>query len=281
MGCDQAATSKKCRLSITCVTYHPNEVVLRAVLCDAASACERVDPGARQLIVVDNSDHPDEKPKEAMFKSLFKELKLPTQLIQGQGNIGFGRAHNLGFSHCTSDYHLIINPDLFVEPDALQQGLSYLAQHPDVALVTPAAVDANGQPQLIAKRYPSLLVLLLRGFAPVWLQRLFSERLAHYEYRDETHAQTPMNIELASGCFMLMRSEVFRQAGGFCPKYFMYFEDFDLSLRIRALGHRIVQLPSVRVRHLGGHAARKGWRHIGYFLRSAITFFNRHGWKFY
>jgi hypothetical protein len=69
-----------------------------------------------------------------------------------------------------------------------------------------------------------------------------------------------------------------RAAGGFDPRYFMYFEDYDLSLRIAAQG-TVAYEPAMRIVHHGGEAARKGWRHVGWFVRSAWRFFSRHGWK--
>jgi len=56
------------------------------------------------------------------------------------------------------------------------------------------------------------------------------------------------------------------------------FEDFDLSLRF-ARQAAIAYVPAVRIRHAGGDAAGKGWAHRGMFIRSAFTFFQRHGWR--
>ncbi len=44
---------------------------------------------------------------------------------------------------------------------------------------------------------------------------------------------------------------------------------------------RIAYVPAVKVVHHGGHAARKGLRHIGLFVRGAATFFRLHGWKWF
>lgn len=76
---------------------------------------------------------------------------------------------------------------------------------------------------------------------------------------------------IVSGCFMLFRTDALKALGGFDERYFLYFEDFDLSLRAQKLG-RVVYYPGVRIQHYGGGAGRKGWRHIKMFLRSALTF---------
>lgn len=94
----------------------------------------------------------------------------------------------------------------------------------------------------------------------------------HYELRDRLgpETKTPVGgIPIASGCFMLMKADVARTAGGFGSTYFLYFEDFDLSLRLAQHGD-IVYLPAMRIRHAGGGAGRKGWRHL-------VMFAGRHG----
>jgi GT2 family glycosyltransferase len=58
----------------------------------------------------------------------------------------------------------------------------------------------------------------------------------------------------------------------------MYFEDFDLSLRL-AKEAGIAYEPAARIVHHGGGAARKGLRHVLWFVASAFRFFSRHGWR--
>jgi GT2 family glycosyltransferase len=64
---------------------------------------------------------------------------------------------------------------------------------------------------------------------------------------------------------------------GFDPRYFLYFEDFDLSLRLSKVAP-IAYVPAVRIVHHGGHAAAKGFAHIRWFATSARRFFSMHGW---
>lgn len=202
-------------------------------------------------------------------------------LIAGHGNVGYGQAHNLALAHsCQADYHLILNPDVIVAKDALAQALRFMADHPAAGLLAPAVVDGQARRQFLCKRYPSVLDLLLRGFAPADLRQRCRQRLWHYEMRDQINADVVWDVPILSGCFMFCRRSVLLSVGGFSPAYFLYFEDFDLSLRAATLA-RTVYVPEVKIIHFGGEAARKGWRHILLFGRSALTFFNRHGWSFF
>jgi GT2 family glycosyltransferase len=198
--------------------------------------------------------------------------------ISGHGNVGYGQGHNLALSRSSSAYHLVLNPDVVLDPGALLAGLRHLEANPEVGMVTPWAEDEVGQRQYLCKRYPSVGLLALRGFAPGWLRRAFRGSLEHYEMRDLPANVPSAPIPIASGCFMLCRRDALAGIGGFSPDYFLYFEDFDLSLR---LGRRatIAHVPAVRIRHSGGNAADKGWAHRRMFARSGLTFFRRHGWR--
>ena len=143
---------------------------------------------------------------------------------------------------------------------------------------SPAIVDGQGQPESGCKRYPSVFDFMLRGFAPSWLRQRFRRRLQHYEMRDLTSDRIQADVPIISGCFMLFRHDALRQLGGFDPRYFLYFEDFDLSIRARTVGH-LSYLPQMCITHLGGNSAKKGLHHILMFGRSAYRFFSSHGWR--
>lgn len=191
-------------------------------------------------------------------------------------NEGFGSGHNRVLNGRCDDCLLILNPDIELDANALCEGLRTLRQRPGVVGLGPRCTGGEGQWESLCKRYPTVLDLLLRGFGRPWLQRRFRGRLARYEYRDLDGE--PAVVTLVSGACMLLRREVFVRVGGFDERFFMYFEDFDLSLRAAAHGELLYQ-PAMQVVHHGGYAARKGWRHIRWFLLSARRFFATHGWR--
>lgn len=206
---------------------------------------------------------------------------LQVHWLPQRDNRGFGAGHNVALAHSGSDMHLVLNPDVELDLDALCEGVRTLDRRADVALLCPAATRADGAPAYLCKRYPSLLVLLLRGFAPRFLQRPFRRALERYEARDIVAAGEPAEVEIASGCFMLLRTGDLAALGGFDEGYFLYFEDFDLSLRLREQGRGALWYwPKMRIVHHGGDAARKGPDHVRYFIRSARRFFSTHGWRF-
>jgi GT2 family glycosyltransferase len=303
------------RLSASICTYQsPPEELLRLLnsLCAAAERLrERVYSEFRiDVSLIDNAELPHLDIRElGLDLSRLKAAGVSVTLRQGWGNVGYGAAHNSVLSKLTSDYHLILNTDVELAPDSLEYAVNYLSTAPDTVLVSPAATDFMGNKQHLCKAYPSLLQFWLRGYAPPFMRRQFAKYMAAYERRDldsmpslpplvkqrgqlgrtssapvqnlaNEAQQTAADVAIVSGCCMLCKTTELQKEGGFDPRFFLYFEDFDLSLRLGKHG-AVVYLPTMRVRHGGGNAAKKGPEHRRYFIRSAVSFFNKHGWKLF
>ena len=278
-------TVKNTAITISIVCYQSPMSLLKQVIDQLTQAVKYANQHgaitqARLLLVNNGVDKQYTKQLNKLAHSIQLPCMNDNAVISGHGNIGYGCGHNLAIRHNRFNYHLILNPDVLLAEDSLCKGLAFLNRHPDVALLAPAAVNDIGNKQYLCKRFPTVLDLALRGLAPAWLQKHFQRRLERYELRDliQDDKQIVWDIPIISGCFMLFRTSVLAQLGGFSPRYFMYFEDFDLSLRVADIA-RIVYVPSVRIVHFGGNTVAKGWRHIILFTRSGITFFNQHGWK--
>ena len=170
-----------------------------------------------------------------------------------------------------------MNSDVILDRDALRVSLEYMEKNSEVSAVSPFALDGVGNKQYLCKKYPTLFDLFLRGYGPLWLKRRYDDRLSEYERRDLSEFEPTKGISIISGCFMLCRRKVLEDLGGFDESFFLYFEDFDLSLRASVIGP-LAYLPSMKIQHFGGGAARKGLRHRMYFFVSGVKFFNKHRW---
>jgi len=271
-------------LSISMVLYQsPLELVARTVrslqvavqYASAAGDVSRV-----HLQVVDNSSA---VAYQVAAKTLFEELQaaaaeLAVSYCRAGSNRGYGAGHNLALAKVDSDLHLILNPDVELAKEALLAGVRGFYARPDLALMGPRVLGDDGEPQHLCKRYPSVLVLLLRALGWHWLQTIFSDRLQRYEMRELQDLEQEMEVLMVSGCFMLVPTPVLKSVGGFDERYFLYFEDFDLSLRLAGCG-RVIFNPAVEIVHHGGFAARKGLKHIGLFAQGSWRFFHQHGWR--
>ncbi|RQX84307.1 glycosyltransferase family 2 protein [Burkholderia anthina] len=266
-------------LSVSIVTYHPDKQLLEQTLSSLSVACSKVHESRPDLAVnvwlIDNGGDAD----PSQFADTLREAGLGTTVLTGQGNVGYGRGHNLSIDATRSRYHLVLNPDIDLDPDVLVQALDFLEAHQDIGLLAPRIGDKAGQVQYLCRRFPSLVDLFIRGFLPTACRQIFNRRLSRYEMRDLINDHDIVwDPPIISGCFMLFRTDVLKRLGGFDPRYFLYFEDYDLSLRTHDVA-RVAYVPSVRVIHHGGGASRKGFAHIRMFAASAFKFYNRFGWR--
>lgn len=264
-------------LSASIVVYRPDAVLLNRTIETFGAALGRLHGNASDtsLYLIDNGTAESAAEEPAATR----DARFDVVLLAGHGNIGYGRGHNLAIERTTSRYHLVLNPDIELDADALVQALAFLDAKPDTGLISPQIHDDSGAQQFLCRRYPTVFDLFARGFLPSRLRAPFANRLARYEMRDVIgDNEVVWDPPIVSGCFMLFRTDVLKKLGGFDPRYFLYFEDYDLSLRTHEIA-RVAYVPSVRVLHHGGDAARKGWTHIKLFVTSAYKFFNRFGWK--
>jgi hypothetical protein len=274
-------------LTVSIVTFRPDTALLGDCLRTLAAAigAARADGCVRSVRValIDNSEEPRIADEViALGEARLVAGGIDVTYLHGHANIGFGTAHNLMLHGTGANYQLVLNPDAELAPDALVNAVRWMDAHPEVGAVAPAVTTGDGTPEYLCRRYPTVFDLLLRGFAPQWLRSLFRRRLERYELRDRidpASTEPVPDIPLLSGCCMLVRRQAIDATGGFDPKFFLYFEDYDWSVRLSAVA-RTAYLPTFRVVHHGGGAARKGLRHIGLFARSGIRFFRKHGWRF-
>jgi len=273
-------------LQISIVTYRPDLKLLDRVLrkLELAIGAARASGALKSvhLALIDNSEDPKiGELVNDIGNQRFRDSGVRVIQRHSHSNIGYGAAHNLALHGTGSDYHLVLNPDVELATDALACAIRWLDAHPEVGALAPAVRGPDGKRHCLCKRYPAVLDLLLRGFVPRALRMPFRRRLDRYEMRDLVDVKPPrdvLGVPALSGAFMLVRRDAIDRTGGFDPKFFLYFEDYDWSVRLAGVT-TTAYVPSVRIIHYGGDAARKGWRHIRWFVISGFRFYNKHGWK--
>lgn len=268
-------------LSVSIVSYKTPLSELVGLFSSLAVALARALESPAVVYLIDNSEQGELSSNRLSLElpeSVSRAMEL--RLVQGHGNVGFGAGHNMALAGVESEFHLILNPDVVLDEDSLRQGLAFMEANSDVVVASPHARQPDASKQHLCKQYPSLLTFLVRGFIPRPLRAPFAGRLAKYEMHHLPETEPSKGIPIVSGCFMLCRTSALRELQGFDERYFLYFEDFDMSLRMAQLGQN-AYVPAMRIEHAGGHAARKGVAHLGMFARSGFRFFNTHGWRFF
>jgi GT2 family glycosyltransferase len=248
-------------VSASIVLYKTHLRAIAPLIEDLAQA------GVAQIVVIDNSP--------PSFKKDDVPLPDGVRLLRTGRNLGYGKAHNIGIrdSVGASRYHLICNPDIKVAPDTISTLTRYMDSNPSVGLCMPKLLTPAGEMQYCCRRSPLLLDYVSQVIAPAGWGRARKEAL---EMRSCDY-ESAMEPQCLSGCFMFFRSEILANLGGFDERFFLYFEDFDLSMRSRLLA-RNVYLPATHVIHERQSAHLRSWRLKFAFIRSAIQYFGKWGW---
>jgi GT2 family glycosyltransferase len=222
------------------------------------------------LYLIDNSPTDD-------LKMLATDARI--QYIHNPSNPGFGAAHNLTIKKILdeSKYHLVLNPDIYFKPGTLEVLYHYMETNMEVGQVMPKVLYPDGSTQYLCKTNPTPFDLFARRFLPGFLKDIFKERMDKYEYRDKDYNQEMHNIPYLSGCFMFIRTEMFKKVGYFDDRIFMYIEDADLTRRILQVA-KTAYYPKAEVYHHFEKGSHKSWRLMWYSIHGAFIYFNKWGW---
>lgn len=196
-------------------------------------------------------------------------------------NLGYGKAHNWCIRRCEpSRYYLVLNPDVIFTKGVLEELVQYLDEYPETGMVCPRVLNKDQTLQPLNKRQPTLLDLFLRRFNFLGDWSYLRRRLDHYEMKDVGYDHI-YDVPFMTGAFMLCRTQPLKQVGGFDPRFFMYFEDADLSRKFQRAGYKTVYYPHVSITHLWQRASQKRIRMAMIFILSGMKYFHKWGWKLY
>lgn len=194
-----------------------------------------------------------------------------TEIIRMKENVGFGAGHNAAIAVAESEYHAVINPDIVLIENSIKSMCDYMDENPDVGLLSPKICHPDGQVQILGKKDPHLKYIFasrLRGEEPGRLLREYAML--------DCDLSKPVDIENASGCFMVFRTEALKKIGGFDKRYFMYFEDADITRSIRKIS-RAVYYPYTTVTHIWGRESKTNYKLLLIHIQSMLKYYLK--WK--
>lgn len=167
-----------------------------------------------------------------------------------------------------------MNPDIRIEgPEQLEAMMKFLAGHPETGLLVPLLTGPDGKVQHLCKRNPTILDLMIRRLPLSFLrkrQEIYTMMKSGYDH--------VMEVDYASGSFMLFSTEVFRELGGFDERFFMYLEDADISRRVNQIS-KTKFYPHARVTHDWYRGTYRSPKLFMINVHSVLLYFNKWGWK--
>lgn len=187
-----------------------------------------------EIVVVDNAS------VDGSIKYLRKNF--PTvKIVESKDNLGFGRGNNLGVKEYPNfDAYLFLNNDVSVPKDWLGKLVVTLQEKKDAGAVGPKILYSKEKLGNDSRIINS---------AGIYVDKHFMPYDRYDKENDNTKCTIVEEVDAIMGGAFLIRRDVFEKTGGFNPKMFLYYEDIDLSLRIRDLGYKIYYNGNAEVYH--------------------------------
>lgn len=229
-------------LSVVVVTHQGREKAL-AALRTARAATGGADV---QWLVVD-SGSTDGTPDAVAAQ--FPDVRL----VRGP-NIGFAAGNNFAFTAARGRYVLLLNPDMEIASGTLADLVAALDERPGVGVASVVQQWPDGGLQPTIRGFPSPVRQLGEALCLWRVPGL--EHLQEEEHRKDPYA-SEVSADWLVGGFLIVRREVLAQVGGLDERFFLFSEETDWCLRIRAAGWDVRHLPFMRVTHHTGRSARR------------------------
>lgn len=257
-------------VSVIIVSYNSGPLLLRC----ARSALAASVPV--EVLVSDNGS------ADGSIGLLESELGTDARLrvIRNHRNLGFAAGSNRAIRQARGDYILLLNPDAFLEGDALALALVALRADASAGMAGGLILNTDGSEQAgCRRRVPLPGRALARAFRlGRWMPG--ADRDGPLDMKDEPLPSGPEEVEAISGAFMLIGRDALNAVGLLDEGYFLHCEDLDWCMRFRRAGYRILFVPSARVSHVKGASSagrpiRVEWHKHRGMLRYYNKFFLR------
>ncbi len=244
-------------VSIIIVNYNS-----RQMLCDCLASVYKYTADIRfEIIVVDNASTDG---SEQCVRSSFPQVRW----VDSGGNIGFGRANNLGAERAEGKYLFLLNADTLLLNNAVKLFFDYAEarQGERLGVLGCHLCDKEGKPNNSAGDFPTPLseIGYLLGKAGLAKAR---------------ESAGAADVGYVIGADMFVRRDVFHELGGFDPHFFMYYEETDLQYRMAQRGYLRRLIDGPRIVHLEGGSFAKGGLTFGRFVmaqKSYNYYLNKH-----
>lgn len=203
------------------------------------------------------------------------QFGISVRVIRNIENRGFAAACNQGAAEATGDYLLFLNPDTRLFEDSLIEPINFMQQSSNsgIGICGIRLVDEDGNVSTSAARFPTLRVMAgkILGLTKLFPSVFPAHLMTSSDLRENS------SVDQVIGAFFLIRKNVFDRCGGFDERFFVYFEEVDLSLRAKQLGYSSYFLSEVSAFHKGGGCSdRVKAARLFYSLRSRILYAQKH-----
>ncbi|NCA20930.1 MAG: glycosyltransferase, partial [Crocinitomicaceae bacterium] len=252
-------------LSVVIVNYNV-EYFLEQCLNAVRSASKELKV---QVFVVDNNSIDG---SVLMVQEKFPEVTV----VANKDNVGFSKANNQAILMSDARYVLLLNPDTVIEEDTFLKTVNFMDEHPESGGLGVRMVDGKGVFLPESKRgFPTPAVSFYKIFG---LSRIFPKSKTFGQYHLGYLSEFETNkVDVLSGAFMMLRSEMLDKVGLLDEMFFMYGEDIDLSYRIKLGGYENYYFAGTKIIHYKGESTKKSSvNYVFIFYKAMILFAKKH-----
>ena len=221
-----------------------------------------------EVIVVDNASTDG---SAEMVKKDFTQVIL----IENSENRGFAVANNQGIAIAKGCFVLLLNSDTVVFDNAIEKVVAFADSVPKAGIIGCRILDSNRALQPTCFMFPSILNMLL---STTYLYKLFPKsKFFGREQMTWWNRDDVREVDVVTGCFMLVRRDVAEEIGVMDERFFMYGEETDWCYRFRKNGWKVIFTPEAEIIHYGGQSSKQTAPQMALQLRGSILqFFKKH-----
>ncbi len=247
---------------ISITILHFGEISITSKCLDSLEKLNLPNIGLTVLVI--NNDLRVKFPENSPYKN----FKL--HVLNNKENNGFSGGHNQGFRFARrnkSDFHIVLNNDVYVDKDMITELLGCFKRWPTAGLVSPKIYFGKGDEFHKSKYKEEELgrVIWYAGGITDWDNLINHHRgvdeVDHGQYDDEEG-----ETDFATGACFMIPMDLVQKVKGFDHRYFLYYEDGDLNMRIKRLGRKIIFCPQSIVWHRNAKSSGSGSALQDYYI---------------
>ena len=198
-------------------------------------------------------------PENESFLNL--TYNYPLKIIRNSIKLGFGHNHNNAFEFASSEFFLVLNPDIILNNLNFSESIDFMSINKNVGILTGVVRDIYGSHEDNLRKYPTFFRIFKR-----FILRIFKFNVKS----DYVIKEQPFPVEWVAGLFILILSNTYARIGGFDQRYFMYYEDADLCMRCRLYGYDVICFPSFNMIHNARRSSFKSLKHLFWHIKSSF-----------
>lgn len=222
-----------------------------------------------EIILVDNNS--TDGSKEYFSNNKIEKLKF----IENSENLGFGKANNIGYSHAKGKYIFLLNTDTILLNNAIKILHDILVKNVSIGIVGGNLYDEDMNPtHSYGNKIYNTLTDIKSEIKDIIKIILKNERLKK-KRNDFNYSNEIIEVGYITGADMMIKRECIEKVGFFDPDFFMYFEETELTVRIKKAGYKVVSSPQAKIIHLEGRSTKFKEQKIRMFNESKFKYFEK------